>query len=553
MTTQPQHNGLYNSFSVLALTCSLLFTSMAQAATHKADFNGDGYGDLLVGVPYEDVNGKTVAGAVSVVYGSRNGLGAEPSQTLHLDTPGNGEQDALPNNARVYDKFGYSVAVGDFDLDGIDDAAIGIPYKDYLGKYDVGLVTILYGSRAYGLHGPRNEYIGIGLFNNKAQNQTNFGSALAVGDINGDHYDDLAIGIPGYDVNSSTQGPIKDAGAIAVFFGSANGLRNSSMGPHFIIQALDAGHRDSEGPAYVKGRSERDDRMGSVLKLADFHNDGKADLIIGIPNEDIEGSTVKTDAGGVAVLRGTPSGLTGSQFFIRDHEIKDGDHFGSSLATGDFNGNYSLDLAIGAPDEDVYGKKDAGVVTVIYGGREGLNVNNRQFWHQNRPAVSGKVEEDDHFGYALTAGDFDNDGRDDLAVGVPYEDHNKTLWFNHYNTGLVSIFKGGSQGLFPYATFHQDSEGIAGKREMYDYFGNALSVNDFNNDGKADLAIGVFEEDVRVHDGTVYNAGIVQTLYGNTSQLLAPGQTQIISQSLSPHAVGERRAELGDHFGGSLP
>ena len=551
MKKQHQHNSTHKGFSVLALTCSLLFTSMAQAATHKADFNGDGYGDLLVGVPYEDVNGQRDAGAVGVVYGSQNGLASGPSQTLHLDTPGNGEQAAIQSYTRLSDRFGLSVAVGDFDNDGIDDAAIGAPFKDYLGKRDVGFVTILYGSATYGLHGPRNEYVGLGLFKNKVQNLAHFGSALAVGDINGDHYDDLAIGIPGYDVDTGSDGIKENAGAIAVFFGSPNGIRNSHIGPHFIIQKLQYGSTDGYGFAYVKGRSEPRDGLGSVLEFAHLNTDGYADLAIGIPYEDID---VKTDAGGVAVLHGAPIGLTGGQIFIRDLEIKEGDLFGYSLAAGDFNGDHFPDLAIGAKHEDVNGEKDGGAVTIVYGSRQGLNVNHRQFWHQDSPLVGGKVEEGDHFGSRLAAGDFDDDGKDDLAVGVYLEDYERTILPPYHrtdllSTGLVATFQGTARGLKPYNSLHQDYDGIAGKRESYDFFGSSLSVNDFNNDGKADLAIGVEGEDL----GSIKDAGMVQVLYGNTFPLLSPGDTQIVSQSQSPNAVGARRAEAGDRFGQGLP
>ena len=554
MKKQHKQQRFHRILWALALTCSLIFTGVGQAATHKADFNGDGYGDLLVGVPYENVNGHIQAGAVSVVYGSHNGLPSGPRQTLHLDTLGNGEQAPIKSYARPHDEFGLSVAVGDFDDDGYDDAAIGTPYKDYLGKTDVGFVTILYGSRAYGLHGPRNEYVGIGLFNNKAQNGAKFGRALAVGDINGDHYDDLAIGIPGYDVDQLTTSPKTNAGAIAVFFGSANGLCNSHLSPHFIIQSLVAGHPDSEGPAYVKGRSEPHDQMGSVLKLADFNHDGRADLVIGIPKEDIEGTDVKTNAGGVVVLNGSPNGLVRGPGFITDGWSQTDDLFGSSLAAGDFNGDENLDLAIGAPGQDIKGNDSAGMVVIVYGSRQGLNSNHRGYHDQDRIGVNMKAEEDDWFGYALAAGDFNNDGKDDLAVGVPYEDRNKTLWFDDLSTGIVALYQGGFLGLKFFSSVHQDSEGIAGKREMSDRFGRALSVNDFDNDGKADLAIGVDGESVRDSKGSnIDNAGIVQVLYGNTRSLLAPGETQIISQSLNPYAEGAGKAENYDFFGFRLP
>lgn len=552
MKTSHTHNRVNTGLCALGLLFGLLSAGMADAATHKADFNGDGYGDLLVGVPRENINGHKNAGAVNVFYGSRNGIPSEPSQTVHLDTPKIGNQAAIIGHASGQDNFGSSVAVGDFDHDGYDDAAIGIPYADYHGKRNPGAVTILYGS-ASGLHGPRNEMVGLGRFKNKVQNEAYFGTALAVGDINGDQYDDLAIGIPRYDVDAGNQGTIKDAGAIAVFFGSRKGLRNSTISPHFIIQKRRSGNPDGDGDAYVKGQSDRDDMMGRVLEFADFNTDGFADLAIGIPSEDIEENGVKTNAGGVFVLHGSPKGLTKGQRFIKDQEIEPGDNFGYSLAAGDFNGDRYPDLAIGALYEDVKGKKDAGAVTIVYGTRLGLDPNNRQFWHQDSKYVPGKLEAGDFFGKILAAGDFNGDGDDDLVVGVPNEDKKRWLRPSAFSTGFVVTFIGTSQGLKPFVSFHQDTQGIVDKREQGDEFGGALSVNDFNNDGKADLVIGVPGEDFSVRGSVKKNAGIVHVLYGNRIPFLSPGKTPVSSQSKRQWAAGGGQAEAGDSFGRSLP
>ena len=88
---------------------------------------------------------------------------------------------------------------------------------------------------------------------------------------------------------------------------------------------------------------------------------------------------------------------------------------------GDFNGDGFADLAVGAPGEDL-GSPDAGAVNVLYGSAAGLTSAGNQFWHQNSPGIAERADAGDLFGSALAAGDFNGDGFDDLAIGVPAED-----------------------------------------------------------------------------------------------------------------------------------
>src|SRR4029077_9471581 len=103
-------------------------------------------------------------------------------------------------------------------------------------------------------------------------------------------------------------------------------------------------------------------------------------------------------------------------------QAESSDQFGFSLASGDFDGDGFDDLAIGVPLEDIGQPviSNVGMVAVIYGSATGLSQRN-QIWTQNTPGIQGEAESGDEFSWSLAANDYGNDGFDDLAVGVPFE------------------------------------------------------------------------------------------------------------------------------------
>src|SRR5437773_9343304 len=122
----------------------------------------------------------------------------------------------------------------------------------------------------------------------------------------------------------------------------------------------------------------------------------------------------------------------------------------SASAFGDFNGDLYEDLAIGVPGESLGAGNTipfAGAVNVIYGSTTGLQATGTggpddQFWNQDSTSVKDAAEEGDRFGQSLAAGDFNNDGKSDLAVGAALE---STSTLDHI--GAVNVIYGSTTGL----------------------------------------------------------------------------------------------------------
>src|SRR5918995_7031147 len=155
----------------------------------------------------------------------------------------------------------------DFNNDGSEDLAVGVPFESVGSIESAGAVNVLYGSAA-GLSGAGSQLFSQDTAGvpGAAEPFDEFGAAMAAGDFNGDGFTDLAVGAPSEDV-----GAIELAGAVNVLYGSAAGL--SGAGSQLFSQ-------DTAG---VAGTAEPFDEFGSALAAGDFDNDGFADLAAGAP------------------------------------------------------------------------------------------------------------------------------------------------------------------------------------------------------------------------------------------------------------------------------
>jgi hypothetical protein len=453
----------------------------------SCDFNGDGFADLAAGVVYKQGYGRPGdAGQVNVIYGS--GLGLRPGeQRWTQDSP------SVEDWSELGDVFGASLAAGDFNGDGYCDLAIGAPGENH----SAGAVNVIYGS-ACGLEARATGWLGLlcrsirdqvwtqdspGV-NDHAEEGDAFGMSLATGDFNGDGLADLAIGVPGEDVDRADQGQLN------VLFGcGGSGLCGSGYG---VLN----------GDAY--GTFAFD-----VVAVGDFDGDGQSDLAARVRHRDL--IEVAVD-----VFSTCSSGVMCRQRRLLDTFTELGTV--DSLLAGDFNRDGRSDLAIGRTFSSS-SPTSKGVWVYHACGEEEFCEPRR--WTQDTAGVVGRSEGGDDFGRRLTGGDFNGDGQVDLAVGVPGESLEyvgrtaREAGFVNvlYACGTTGLCAAGNQG------WSQDSGGVLGGAEDRDRLGNALAAGDFNGDGFADLAIGVPLEDLWLRNsaGTSYSvedAGYVSIIYG---------------------------------------
>jgi len=226
-------------------------------STQAGDVNGDGKDDIVAWKYQGDG-----------VWGNRLLLGGGATGFKRGWVPGEGTGNAV------------GTGIGDVNNDGFDDVVVG-------NYWNGGKVQLALGS-ASGLSEDRVQTFDQDLpgFPGAEEEGDGIGSTVSVGDVNGDGFADIALGIPGEDI-----GDLTDAGSVALVPGSASGVTGTGT------QTF---HQDTAG---VPGAAENDDQFGVSSALLDVNGDGHLDLAAGSTAENSEN-------GAVWVLRGTAGGLT---------------------------------------------------------------------------------------------------------------------------------------------------------------------------------------------------------------------------------------------------
>lgn len=413
-------------------------------ATATGDFNGDGRDDLAVGSPGMNVSGLPGAGSINVLYGTSNGLSVAGDQLWHRDVAG------VARDPGASDGFGDALAAGDFDGDGFDDLAVGVPGELLeVGAEDLwnaGTVHVFYGS-SQGLTANRDKPYSLLNSVSAATSEPldRFGRSLAVGDFDNDGRDDLAIGLPGRSLEDEAMA----VGAVAILYGTSSGLGSPN---DILLKQTSAG---------IDEESEAGDLFGAALAAGDFDGDGADDLAIGVPGEGLDGVQ---QAGQVVIVYGGNSGISTADAMVLHQGLNgvDGEpgvnaQFGRYLVAGDFDGDGQDDLAIAASGATIANVAKAGSVTIFRGSNAGLSSSNDSVYSRVTPGVPGAPKANERFGAGLLAGDFDDDGRMDLAISVP-----GATVSGDAAAGLVMVLYGSASSaiLGGAETWSQNSPGI---------------------------------------------------------------------------------------------
>jgi hypothetical protein len=336
-----------------------LGVGVGSAVAGAGDVNGDGYSDVILGVPWWD-GGQVNEGRAVVFHGSATGLGTTPAWSAESD--------------QAFAGMGNAVAsAGDVDGDGYSDVIVGASLFSN-GQSGEG--------RAFLFHGSASGLALTSAWTGEADVvDARFGASVAgANDVNGDGFDDVIVGAPELTADQAREG------RAYVYLGSLAGLATA--------------------PAWVKDGNQGQATFGSsVAGAGDVDGDGYADVIVGAP----EVSILFFEDGAAFVFRGSTTGVAMSPAWTYSGGEQQA-FLGRSVAgAGDVNGDGYADVAVGAP---LHGGSNDGRVLVFEGASAGLGAAPTSTFDGGLTAAN--------LGASVAgAGDVDGDGFADLLVGAP--------------------------------------------------------------------------------------------------------------------------------------
>jgi len=342
------------------------------------------------------------------------------------------------------DQFGFKVAsAGDVNGDGYPDLIVGALFH----ANTIGAAYVFFG-------GPGADNVPDLTLSGEHLADL-FGATVgSAGDWNGDGFGDVAVGAPHNDANGS------NAGRLYIFFG---GITPNDV-PDVVVGGF------APGDAFAQ----------ALAPIGDLNGDGRIDLLVGAPGSNaavVDGGRAYVFFGGAGADTVPDRVYTGTVL---------SEYFGYTVAgCGDVNGDGWPDVAVGAPA--FISAQKIGHAYVFFGGPAADNVADL--------VVTG-IAPNDQLGWVAGAGDLNEDGYADIAVGA---DQSVT------GIGRTDVFYGGP-------VLHATPDLTFTGTLSADQLGDSQCGLDFDGDGHVELLIGALGDDAGGTDaGRVYAFRCVAT------------------------------------------
>ncbi|MCY2960772.1 MAG: FG-GAP-like repeat-containing protein [Planctomycetota bacterium] len=501
------------------------------------DVNGDGYADVIVDAEFEDVGVLVDAGRAYVFLGGPSG------PVISATNPW------IQNGTQNGGQFGRGATAGDVNADGYSDIVIGeLGYNGSAG-------------RAFVFHGGVNfasDHAADWERNEGSQPGMGFGySVCTAGDVDGDGYSDVIVGSGGMTLSQTFEGaafvykgnftglsttltPLwyGQGNAPSAFYGKVStagdvdgdGFADVIVGAHAYAGTgaafLVHGGASGLGPSGVSGHQQivspqAGSAFGSeVWSAGDVNGDGLGDVIVSAPQYNGNAGYFQVNLGSPAPQASLLGGYT--QPLVEPGPLQAGtpsSRTGRSVSSaGDVNADGFNDIIVGSPE---FGATDNGRVQVFLGSANGLNLAT-PFWTLDSPNTG------ERFGWSVSAGDIDNDGKSDIVVGAPRYSLGQT------DEGRVYVFKSTGAPITTFTPTWSFESNQAGA-----LFGSAVSaLGDVNADGFSDIAVGA--------PGATSSQGSVTIFHGRATSLASIAPAITITSGVPGSEFGSALALVGD-------